>query len=339
MAVPSASSQDARKWAGGYFALPMHHQPEGPTDPSKVKLPPNFTVVIAGASRGIGLGIAKAYARAGVSGLVLSSRSLSSLENAAKEVIKINPKVKVLCQECDITKEEDVKKLVEATKTGFGRLDVLVINAGISASISIVREGGLKDWPQNFHEQTPSEMEYLWRLNVHAPFVLAYHFLALLEETEDGAKAVIQVSSAAAHYTEATMMAASYSLTKMAATRLMELCHEGHKDKGVVAFAIQPGGVLTDMSANVPQGKGWEARKLKTCIERIFMNTNLCLVLIDHPELAGAMCVWLTKERREWLSGRYIDSRWDTDELLKKKDLMVEHDLLKFRMLVEPPGA
>ena len=58
--------------------------------------------------------------------------------------------------------------------------------------------------------------------------------------------------------------------------------------------------------------------------------------MTEHVELAGAVCVWLTKERRDWLSGRYIDSRWDFDELERKKDQIVEHDLLKFRMKVEP---
>lgn len=58
--------------------------------------------------------------------------------------------------------------------------------------------------------------------------------------------------------------------------------------------------------------------------------------LTEDVELAGSVCVWLTKERREWLSGRYIDSRWDFEELERKKDLIVENDLLKFRMRVDP---
>lgn len=55
-------------------------------------------------------------------------------------------------------------------------------------------------------------------------------------------------------------------------------------------------------------------------------------MLIDSPELGGAMCVWLTKERRDWLSGRFLDARWDVDELEAKRDEIVSKDLLKFRM-------
>jgi len=48
--------------------------------------------------------------------------------------------------------------------------------------------------------------------------------------------------------------------------------------------------------------------------------------------LGGGLCVWLTKERREWLSGRWIDARWDLEELERRKDEIMEKDLLKFRM-------
>ena len=256
-----SSREELRKIAGINFAQPLHSTPGGSTDPTKVKLPDNFTVVIAGASRGIGRGIAKAYARARVPNLVLSARSQETLEDAAREIIKINPRTKILCQSCDVTDETQIKELVEATKTAFGRLDALIINAGTATKVSIKRENGLMDWPQNFLEQSSEEMESLWKLNVQAPFVLLRNFLPLLEGTKGGAKAVVLISSAAAHYTPSNVMAASYSLTKLAATRLIELCHEGHKKNGIVAFALQPGGVKTDLSASVPEGKGWEARK------------------------------------------------------------------------------
>lgn len=254
----STPREQLQKAAGLSFALPLHSNPEGPTDASKVTLPENFTVLIAGASRGIGRGIAKAYARAKVPNLILSARSQELLEEAAREVIKINPRTKILCQTCDITDEEQIKELADAIKTGFGRLDVLVINAGIATKPSVKRETGLMDWPNSFLEQSPQEMEALWKLNVHAPFVLLHHLLPILEGTDDGAKAVIQLSSAAAHYVSTDVMAASYGLTKMAATRLVELCHENHKKNGIVAFALQPGGVMTDLSSSVPEGKGWE---------------------------------------------------------------------------------
>lgn len=196
--------------SGAQFAPPQHHTPEGPTNPKNTQLPPNFTVLIAGGSRGIGLGIARSYALAGVTNLILSSRTLHTLESAAREIIRLNPRVKVLCQECDITSDTQVQDLLSATKKGFGRLDVLVINAGTATALTETREGGLKDWPRGMIEGPSTELQRLWQLNVNAPFLLQHYFLPLLEETKHGAQAVIQIGSAAAHYIDPEIMATSY---------------------------------------------------------------------------------------------------------------------------------
>lgn len=51
--------------------------------------------------------------------------------------------------------------------------------------------------------------------------------------------------------------------------------------------------------------------------------------LTDDVGLCGAFCVWLTAEKRMWLSGRLLGATWDADELLKKKDDIEKGDLLK----------
>jgi NAD(P)-dependent dehydrogenase (short-subunit alcohol dehydrogenase family) len=313
------------------FAPPLHHVPEGPTDPSKVKLSSPFVVVVAGSSQGIGLGIAQAYATAGASGIVIASRTSSSLETAAKTLHDINPNIKVHCQTCDVVNEEDVKALAARTKEVFGRLDVLVINAGTSAKLSQQRNG-LKDWPRGLIEEPPSEFERLWKVNVYGPYLLQHHFLPLLEDSKDGAQAIIQLSSAASLYVDPQVMPTSYSLTKFACTRLIQHAHEGHRSNGVVAYAIQPGGVKTDMATALPEGKGWEKCEFFNTTDCIMTGLMLPPVLIDDVGLAGGFCVWLTKEKRSWLSGRYLDSRWDMDELLRRKDEIVEKDMLKLKM-------
>ncbi len=104
---------------------------------------------------------------------------------------------------------------------------------------------------------------------------------------------------------------------------------------GVCAYALQPGGVKTDMSTTVPTGRGWE--KGVFLVPRFHpsmsnLNSLTGIALIDDVMLAGGFCVWLTKEKREWLSGRYVDSRWDIEELERKRDEIEKKDLLKFRM-------
>jgi hypothetical protein len=54
----------------------------------------------------------------------------------------------------------------------------------------------------------------------------------------------------------------------------------------------------------------------------------------DSPELSAATAVWLSKEPRPWLNGRYVAANWDTDELEAMKDGIVAEDKLKFHMIV-----
>lgn len=59
-------------------------------------------------------------------------------------------------------------------------------------------------------------------------------------------------------------------------------------------------------------------------------------MLTDSPNLPGAFCVWLTQnqDRVKHLSGRFLSSKWDVDELLGKIGDIVEKDLLKARLAV-----
>jgi hypothetical protein len=58
------------------------------------------------------------------------------------------------------------------------------------------------------------------------------------------------------------------------------------------------------------------------------------LALTDDPALCGGVLTWLTSERREWLSGRYVSATWDTEELESMKDDIVSNDKLKMRMVM-----
>jgi hypothetical protein len=57
-------------------------------------------------------------------------------------------------------------------------------------------------------------------------------------------------------------------------------------------------------------------------------------ILADDEGLAGAFCVWLSKEKREWLSGRFVSCNWDVEELEGKREEITKGDLLKYRMVV-----
>ena len=85
--------------------------------------------VVTGASKGIGAGIAKAMAAEGASVVVNYASSAAGAERVVGEIVAAGGKG--VAVQGDVSKPEDVKRLFEETKKAFGRLDVLVNNAGV----------------------------------------------------------------------------------------------------------------------------------------------------------------------------------------------------------------
>ncbi|KAK0862315.1 hypothetical protein LTR87_016628 [Friedmanniomyces endolithicus] len=286
------------KFAG--FLDAPHHDVHSAIDPAKVKLPSSYTVCIVGASRGIGAGVAHAYAHAGATGLILASRRVSGLEQTAAECMKINPNVHIEIIPCDITSDSSVLDLASKTKSIFGRLDVLVINSGFSGVL------------QRRVTETPSE-DFIQATNVNyiGTFLCAKHFIPLLLSSEGGAKAIIAINSVASLIIRGPISSPQYTVSKTAQFRLMQTIHEEYNSTdGLLCYSIHPGAVASEMAHDsAPQYAPY---------------------LVDSPELCGAFSVWLSKDRsHEWLSGRLGSVNWDTAELDAKKDVVVEKDLLK----------
>ena len=111
--------------------------------------------VITGGATGLGLQMATALAEAG-SSVVICSRKLENCEHAAREVEKLG--VKTLAVGCDVTKPEQVEAMKDATLKKFGRVDVLVNNAG-RAWVAPPEDLPLERWQQ------------VLDLNITAPFL------------------------------------------------------------------------------------------------------------------------------------------------------------------------
>ena len=92
-------------------------------------------IIVTGASSGIGLASAQKFASLGAK-VVLAARSLDKLEKIASDLNQRfaahNSQLIAHCIKTDVTKEEDCKNLIDQTVRHFGKIDVLVNNAGIS---------------------------------------------------------------------------------------------------------------------------------------------------------------------------------------------------------------
>ncbi|CAG2121172.1 unnamed protein product, partial [Medioppia subpectinata] len=111
----------------------------------------NFTgkvVLVTGSSSGIGEGIVKLFSLLGAS-VVVTARKAPDVQRVAKECEELSPKkLKPLQVVGDLTKSADINNLIDTTIKTYGKLDVLVNNAGIYPEVNITEPDILRVWDQ-----------------------------------------------------------------------------------------------------------------------------------------------------------------------------------------------
>jgi 3-oxoacyl-[acyl-carrier protein] reductase len=106
------------------------------------------SAIITGASRGIGKAIASTVASLGIN-LTIAARQEGPLKETADELAK-KYKVKVLATPCDVAKLQDLESLVEKTQKEYGKIDILINNAGVSSQYPF-QEQPIEDFERLAH--------------------------------------------------------------------------------------------------------------------------------------------------------------------------------------------
>jgi NAD(P)-dependent dehydrogenase (short-subunit alcohol dehydrogenase family) len=186
----------------------------------------NRTALITGATRGIGLAIARALA-AEHCNLILTGRDHSALHRIGKKLG--SAKINLLAHPCDIRDPQSVDELFRAIRTKFKRLDILINNAGIAhANLAI--------------EKLPLQ---LWRdvidTNLTGTFLVTQAALALMPR---GGTIVNNLSVAA---TQVFPGSAAYAASKHGALALTNTLREELRPRGIRVIALRPGATNTDI--------------------------------------------------------------------------------------------
>ncbi|MGW5518805.1 SDR family NAD(P)-dependent oxidoreductase [Nocardia africana] len=192
------------------------------------------SALVTGASRGIGSLIARKLAAAGWN-LTISARSYGPLEELAARLSN-EEACTVLPVAADMSNEDDLHRLAQAHSDAFGRLDALVLNAGMGAI------GAFEEFPGR-------RFDKLFTVNTRSAYILVQQTLPLLRMTAAyrGAARVIAVSSLTGIAGEP--LNSAYGATKAALTSLCETLNTEESERGVLATAVCPGYVATDMTA------------------------------------------------------------------------------------------
>lgn len=231
-------------------------------------------VVVTGASSGLGVAMARAYAEAGAD-LVLAARRTDKLNKTAELVRGAGRQA--LTVETDIADPDQVQRMVDAAVAHYGRLDVLVNNAGIGTAVPALHE-------------TPAQFREVIDVNLNGSYWAAQACGRVMEP----GSSVLNISSILG-ITTAGLPQAAYSASKAAVIGLTrDLAQQWGARKGIRVNAIAPGFFETEMTDHYKPGY-LEAMKSRIVLGRIG----------DADELA-ACAVWLTSDAASYVTGQTV---------------------------------
>lgn len=187
--------------------------------------------LVTGGSRGIGRAIAVALAREGAS-LVLAARTTATLAEAADLVRRAGGRTEPVVTE--LAEEESIRNLVRVTRETFGRLDILINNAGITHSAPL--------------EATRTEdLDRCWAVNARAPFILCREALPLLRQAPAGF--IVNISSVVG--VKGYPLQSAYTASKHALRGMTIALAEELRGTNIRVHVVCPGAVDTGMVGNV----------------------------------------------------------------------------------------
>jgi 3-oxoacyl-[acyl-carrier protein] reductase len=184
------------------------------------------TCVVTGASRGIGLDVARLLCAEGASVLLVARGE--GLDEAARECERSGGRAAALA--VDVTAGDAAARIVEAAEARLGPIDVLVNNAGTAR------------W-RRLEEVPDAEWQAAWELNVMAPMRLMR--AAIPGMRERGWGRIVNVSSSAGKRPSAMMP--EYSVAKAAQLSLSRLFADLHAKDGVLINAVAPGPTKSEL--------------------------------------------------------------------------------------------
>ncbi|MBH0779221.1 SDR family NAD(P)-dependent oxidoreductase [Nocardia bovistercoris] len=231
-------------------------------------------VVVTGASSGLGVAMARAYAEAGAD-LVLAARRLDKLNKTAELVRGAGRQA--LTVETDIADPDQAQRMIDTAMAHYGRVDVLVNNAGIGTAVPATRE-------------TPEQFRQVVDVNLHGSYWAAQACGRVMEP----GSSILNISSVLG-ITTAGLPQAAYAASKAAVIGLTrDLAQQWGARKGIRVNAIAPGFFETEMTDHYQPGY-LEAMKSRIVLGRTG----------DTDELA-ACAIWLTSDAASYVTGQTV---------------------------------
>jgi 3-oxoacyl-[acyl-carrier protein] reductase len=228
------------------------------------------TALVTGASRGIGAAIAKRLAADGASVAITYSKGADAAATVVKAIEAAGGKA--LAIQADAVDADAVKAAVEKTVATFGRLDVLVNNAGTAI-------------PKPFEEATLEELDRVIDLNLRGVFIATQ---AALKHIGDGGR-IIMIGSCVGERNFTPGLAA-YAATKGAVKMFTQGLAREVGTRGITVNNVQPGPIDTDLN---PAAGDWAAPQI----------ANTALKRYGHVDEIAAMVAFVAGPEAAYVTG------------------------------------
>jgi NAD(P)-dependent dehydrogenase (short-subunit alcohol dehydrogenase family) len=235
-------------------------------------------VIVTGASRGIGRALALGFADAGAA-VVCAARSIDACESVAAEIVTSGGRA--IAVRTDIGDLSAHAALIDAARATYGRLDVLVNNAGV-----------LK--PHVTTRVSEAELDRMYEVNLKGPLFLSVTALDLL--AADGGGAIVNIGALCA--TQPMEGIGAYCAIKAAMANWSTTMAREWAARGVRVNTLVPGSIATDMILPVDPAK-------REAFSAEMAEQNLFKRLGQPDDLVGA-AIFLATDASAFMTGRSL---------------------------------
>ena len=271
----------------------------------------NKVVIITGASRGLGFQLAKKFARLG-NHLLLCARNIKNLKKKERELIR-SKNQKVIILKADISKKNDVQKIIKTCIKKLKKIDVLINNAGIL---------GPKG---EFDSLNFREFKKTIDTNFYGSVLMCKEVLPHFKRARKGK--IIQLSGAGA--INSMPMFTAYAASKAAIVRFSETLADEVKKFNIQINSVAAGAINTRMLDEIlkagPQKVGINFyQKIKKQKESGGIPFQLVIDLI----------VYLSSNQSDKITGKILSPKWDDWKVLSKNSkLIMKKDVFTLRRI------
>lgn len=261
------------------------------------------TVIITGGTRGIGRAILEEYMREGAMILFCSRHK----EDVSELCLELDPSgERLFGMECDVSDYKNSNNLIEEGIRLFGKIDVLINNAGIYGPIGPLETNKPEEWLGAI------------RVNLLSAVYTSQAVISHMKKEKSGK--IINLAGAGVGGSNPLARFSSYYASKGAIVAFTEVLASEVRDNNIQVNCISPGIVVTHLTEHL-------LKQDKELVGKEFYEKNVASKELggDSPELAAKLAVFLGGNDSNHITGKQISAKWDDIGQMKKTNPLPEN--------------